>query len=64
MLPINPGGTMPPIRILSYPNFLNLYPDPLLLPKSNLGYSCSSVYLDLSQTVSIMQECYSGLARN
>mgnify|MGYP000273134616 CR=1 FL=1 len=49
---------MPPIRILSYPIFLSFILI-FVLPKSTWDYIVQFWYLDLSQTDSIMQECYS-----
>ena len=58
MLPTNPGGHA------AYQNtfvseFLKFYPDPFVLPKSTWDYIVQFWYLDLSQTDSIMQDCYS-----
>ena len=58
MLPYNPGGHA------AYQNsfvsdFLKFYPDPFALSKDTWDYIIQFWYLDLSQTDSIMQECYS-----
>ena len=58
MLPYNPGGHA------AYQNsfvsdFLKFYPDPFALSKDTWDYIVQFWYLDLSQTDTIMQECYS-----
>ena len=58
MLPLNPGGHSA-YQDTFVSNFLNFYPDPFVLPKSTWDYIVQFWFLDLSQTDSIMQECYS-----
>ena len=58
MLPCNPGGhTAYQDTFVS--DFLKFYPDPFVLSKDTWNYIIQFWYLDLSQTDSIMQECYS-----
>ena len=58
MLPCNPGGHAA-YQDTFVSDFLKFYPDPFVLPKSTWNYIVQFWYLDLSQTDSIMQECYS-----
>ncbi len=58
MLPCNPGGHAA-FQDTFVSQFLKFYPDPFVLPKSTWDYIVQFWYLDLSQTDSIMQECYS-----
>ena len=58
MLPTNPGGHSA-YQDTFVSEFLKFYPDPFVLPKSTWDYIVQFWYLDLSQTDSIMQECYS-----
>ena len=58
MLPCNPGGHAA-YQDTFVSTFLKFYPDPFALPKSTWDYIVQFWYLDLSQTDSIMQECYS-----
>ena len=54
----NPGGHTD-YQDTFVSDFLKFYPDPFALPKSTWDYIVQFWYLDLSQTDSIMQECYS-----
>lgn len=58
MLPTNPGGHAA-YQDTFVSRFLKFYPDPFVLPKSTWDYIVQFWYLDLSQTDSIMRECYS-----
>ena len=58
MLPTDPGGHSA-YQDTFVSEFLKFYPDPFVLPKSTWDYIVQFWYLDLSQTDSIMQECYS-----
>ena len=58
MLPCNPGGHAA-FQDTFVSQFLKFYPDPFVLPKSTWDYIVQFWYLDLSQTDSIMQDCYS-----
>ena len=58
MLPCNPGGHAA-YQDTFISDFLKFYPDPFVLPKSTWDYIVQFWYLDLSQTDSIMQKCYS-----
>ena len=58
LLPCNPGGHAA-YQDTFVSDFLKFYPDPFVLPKSTWDYIVQFWYLDLSQTDSIMQECYS-----
>ena len=58
MLPCNPGGHAA-YQDTFVSDFLKFYPDPFVLSKSTWDYIVQFWYLDLSQTDSLMQECYS-----
>ncbi len=58
LLPCNPGGHAA-YQDTFVSEFLRFYPDPFVLPKSTWDYIVQFWYLDLSQTDSIMLECYS-----
>ncbi len=58
MLPTNPGGHAA-YQDTFVSQFLKFYPDPFVLPKSTWDYIVQFWYLDLSQTDSILQDCYS-----
>ncbi len=58
MLPCNPGGHSA-YQDTFISDFLKFYPDPLKLCKSTWDYIVQFWYLDLSQTDSIMRNCYS-----
>ena len=58
MLPCNPCGHAA-YQDTFVSDFLKFYPDPFALPKSTWDFIVQFWYLDLSQTDSIMQECYS-----
>lgn len=58
MLPCNPGGHAA-YQDTFVSDFLKFYPDPFVLPKNTWDYIVQFWYLDLSQTDSIMQDCYS-----
>lgn len=58
MLPCNPGGHSA-YQDTFVSDFLILYPDPFVLPKSASDYIVQFWYLDLSPIDSIMQGCYS-----
>ena len=58
MLPANPGGHAA-YQDTFVSDLLKFYPDPFVLSKSTWDYIVLFWYLDLSQTDSIMQECYS-----
>ncbi len=58
MLPCNPGGHAA-YQDTFVSEFLKFYPDPFALPKGTWDYIVQFWYLDLFQTDSIMQECYS-----
>ena len=58
LLPFNPSGHAA-YQDTFVSNFLKFYPDPFVLPKSTWDYIVQFWFLDLSQTDSIMQECYS-----
>ena len=58
MLPCNLGGHAA-YQDTFVSDFLTFYPDPFALPKGTWDYIVQFWYLDLSQTDSIMQECYS-----
>ena len=58
LLPCNPGGHAA-YQDTFVSDFLKFYPNPFVLPKSTWDYIVQFWYLDLSQTDSIMQECYS-----
>jgi hypothetical protein len=58
LLPTNLGGHSA-YQDTFLSDFLKFYPDPFVLPKSTWDYIVQFWYLDLSQTDSIMQECYS-----
>ena len=58
LLPTNPGGHAA-YQDTFVSQFLKFYPDPFALPKSSWDYIVQFWYLDLSQTDSIMLECYS-----
>ena len=58
MLPCNPGGHAA-YQDTFVSDFLKFYPDPFVLSKSTWDYIVQFWYLDLSQTDSLMQDCYS-----
>ncbi len=58
MLPCNPGGHSA-YQDTFVSDFLKFYPDPFSLPKTTWDYIVQFWHLDLSQTDSIMQDCYS-----
>lgn len=58
MLPCNPGGHAA-YQDTFVSDFLKSYPNPFVLPKSTWDYIVQFWYLDLSQTDSIMRDCYS-----
>ena len=58
LLPANPGGHAA-YQDTFVSDLLKFYPDPFVLSKSTWDYIVLFWYLDLSQTDSIMQECYS-----
>ena len=58
MLPNNPSGHSA-YQDTFISDFLKFYPVPFPLPKTTWDYIVQFWYLDLSQTDSIMQECYS-----
>ena len=58
MLPCNPGGHSA-YQDTFVSDFLKAYPNPFVLPKSTWDYIVQFWYLDLSQTDSIMRDCYS-----
>lgn len=58
MLPCNPGGHSA-YQDFFVSQFLLFYPDPFALDRATWGYIIQFWYLDLSQTDSIMRNCYS-----
>ena len=58
MLPCNLGGHAA-YQDTFVSDFLKFYPDPFVLSKSTWDYIVQFWYLDLSQTDSLMQDCYS-----
>ena len=58
MLPVDLGGHAA-YQDTFVSDFLKFYPDPFVLPKSTWDYIVQFWYLDLSQTDSIMRDCYS-----
>ena len=60
LLPVNPGGHAI-YQDTFVSDLLKFYSDPFALPKNAWDYIVQFWYLDLSQSDSIMQECYSVL---
>ena len=60
MLPVNPGGHAI-YQDTFVSNLLKFYSAPFALPKNSWDYIVQFWYLDLSQSDTIMQECYSVL---
>ena len=58
MLPTNPGGHAA-YQDTFVSDFLKSYPNPFVLSKDTWDYIVQFWYLDLSQTDSIMRDCYS-----